>query len=267
MKIFEQRQENGSRKLMGTTTNDVASAVEVDLKTADGTTSKFDFTKQYHYVAPGSFAVNGTETALGMYIGDTRVVPPANIDFEEEITMTSIEVTPPTKVVYTEGDTLDLTGMVVTGNLSNGKTIAITEGYSATPADGSTLTTSNNKVVIMYYELTDEFTITVEAAAPTITPTAIEVTTKPTKLSYTEGEALDLTGMVVTLTGTDGTQEITETLGVDEYLTTPVNGAILTTDPTGEIEVVVSAYDLEDSFTITVATGEPELDPELNPGD
>lgn len=175
MKIFEQRQENGSRKLMGTTTNDVANAVEVDLKTADGTTSKFDFTKQYHYVAPGSFAVNGTETALGMYIGNTRVVPPANIDFEEEVTMTSIEVT-----------------------------------------------------------------------------------TKPTKLAYTEGEALDLTGMVVTLIGTDGTQEITETLGVDEYLTTPVNGAILTTDPTGEIEVVVSAYDFEDSFTITVTASTEE---------
>ena len=83
MKIFEQRQEDGSRKLMGTLTT-IADATEVVLKTKDGTESTFDFTKQYHYVAPGSFAKNGTTDALGMYIEETRVVPPANIEFEDE---------------------------------------------------------------------------------------------------------------------------------------------------------------------------------------
>lgn len=82
MKIFEQRQQDGSRKLMGTMTT-VDDAVEVTLKTKDGTESTFDFSAQYHYVAPGSFAVNGTDDALGMYIGDVRVVPPLNIDFED----------------------------------------------------------------------------------------------------------------------------------------------------------------------------------------
>ena len=82
MKIFEQRQQDGSRKLMGTMTT-VDDAVEVTLKTKDGTESTFDFSTQYHYVAPGSFAVNGTDDALGMYIGDVRVVPPLNIDFED----------------------------------------------------------------------------------------------------------------------------------------------------------------------------------------
>ena len=38
MKIFEQRQQDGSRKLMGTMTT-VDDAVEVNLKTQDGTTS------------------------------------------------------------------------------------------------------------------------------------------------------------------------------------------------------------------------------------
>lgn len=83
MKVFEQRQQDGSRKLMGTPTNDVETAVEVTLKTKDGTESKFDFDAQYHYVAPGAFALNGTDDALGMYIGDLRVVPPLNIDFED----------------------------------------------------------------------------------------------------------------------------------------------------------------------------------------
>ena len=94
MKVFEQRQDDGSRKLMGTPTNDVATAVEVTLKGSDGSTSTFDFSKQYHYVAPGAFAVTETEESeedseeevvLNMYIGDLRVVPPIlHYDVEDE---------------------------------------------------------------------------------------------------------------------------------------------------------------------------------------
>ena len=192
MKVFEKRQQDGSRKLMGTMTT-VGEATEVTLKTKDGTSSTFDFSKQYHYVAPGSFAVNGTDDALGMYIGEDRVVPPAYIDFEEE----------------SDSEVPD------------------------TPDDHDT-------------------------PESTITLTAIEVTTLPTKTVYNQGEELDLTGMVVTLIGTDGTQEVTETAGVDEYLTDPANGTVINippasfTDGTHELEVVVSAYDLEDRFTVTV---------------
>lgn len=83
MKVFEQRQEDGSRKLMGTPTNSIEDAVEVTLKTKTGTESTFDFEEQYHYVAPGAFAINGTDEALGMYIDDLRVVPPLSVDFED----------------------------------------------------------------------------------------------------------------------------------------------------------------------------------------
>lgn len=88
---------------------------------------------------------------------------------------------------------------------------------------------------------------------PEITMTAIEVTTPPTKTVYTAGEELDLTGMVVTLIGTDGTQEVTDLAAYNEYTTSPAEGAVLTVDIT---EVVVSAYDFEDSFTITVNAAE-----------
>ena len=100
-----------------------------------------------------------------------------------------------------------------------------------------------------------------ETETPLIT--GIEVTTLPTKTSYTDGESLDLTGMVVTGNLSNG-----ETITITEdCTTTPVEGAILTTDPSGEIEVVVSYFELTDRFTITVATGAPELDPDLNAGD
>lgn len=88
---------------------------------------------------------------------------------------------------------------------------------------------------------------------PEITMTAIEVTTPPTKTVYTAGEKLDLTGMVVTLIGTDGTQEVTDLVAYNEYTTSPAEGTVLTVDIT---EVVVSAYDFEDSFTITVNAAE-----------
>lgn len=208
MKVFEQKQQDGSRKLMGTSTNNIEDAVEVTLKTKDGTESTFDFSEQYHYVAPGSFAVNGTEDALGMYIDDLRIVPPITVDFED----TSEE--------------------------------SESEESESEESDSEE-----------------------SESEPQIEITGIEVTTKPTKLAYTEGEALDLTGMVVTIFGTVNGEAATEIAAYNEYVTTPVEGAILTTDPTGEIEVVVSAYDFEDSFTITVATGEPELNPELNPGE
>ena len=78
--------------------------------------------------------------------------------------MTSITVTPPTKTVYNVGDTLDLTGMVVTGNLDNGETIIITEDCSVTTnTGGSTLTTSDVNVIVRYFELTDRFAITVNS--------------------------------------------------------------------------------------------------------
>lgn len=171
MKIFEQRQEDGSRKLMGTMTT-VEDAVEVTLKTKDGTESTFDFAGQYHYVAPGSFAVNGTDDALGMYIGDTRVVPPANIDFEDVYTLTKIEITEePTKVVYTAGEKLDLTGLVIKATYTNG-TSEVTEllganEFVSVPENGATLTTDVTEVVVTAVEddsCTDSFTITVNAS-------------------------------------------------------------------------------------------------------
>lgn len=44
--------------------------------------------------------------------------------------LTSIAITPPTKTVYTKGEVLDLTGLVVTGTYSDGSTKAETVGVS-----------------------------------------------------------------------------------------------------------------------------------------
>lgn len=73
---------------------------------------------------------------------------------------------------------------------------------------------------------------------------SIEITTPPTKTEYTVGEALDLTGMVVTATYTDGTDgEITD------YTTDPAAGTILTVEDTW-FDVICGEY--SDSCSITV---------------
>lgn len=252
MLVYEKKVD-GERHLFGTVDNTAPGESDVQLtyKDTDGTTIEPELSDIYLNDGHGGIIRKSDGEAINVFIGETQIIG-GNIPTPQ---MVSITVTPPTKTSYVEGEALDLAGMVVTGNLSNGETIAITEDYSASPAAGTTLVTSNNKVVVTYFELTDEFTITVEAAR---TATGIEITTMPTKTEYTEGENLDLTGLVVSLVYDNEDKEVIEE---DSYLTTPVNGAVLTSDPSGKQTVAVSAYDFEASFDVTVnasQNSEPE---------
>ena len=174
--LFEQWQQDGSRKLMGTDTT-VEEAVEATVKNKSGEESEFDFNGQYVHMGPGAFAVRGTEDALGIYINEDRVVPPAYVEFEEEesestYTLTKIEITEePTKVVYTAGEALDLTGLVIKATYTDGTSevselLGVNE-FVSVPENGDTLTTDVNEVVVKATEdnsCTDSFTITVNAA-------------------------------------------------------------------------------------------------------
>ena len=239
MLVYEKKVD-GTRHLFGKVEGTIPAADDTQLtyKDTDGTTITPELSDTYLNDGHGGIIRKSDGEAINVFIGETQIIggdiPPAQ--------MVSITVTPPTKTSYVEGNTLDLTGMVVTGHLSNEETIDITKDCSASPAAGATLTTSNTKVTVSYFELTDEFAITVEAA-PAVT--GIEVTAEPTKTVYTAGETLDLTGLVVSLVYDNGDKEVTSV-----YLTTPVSGATLAVEDT---EVVVSALDFEDSFTITVS--------------
>ena len=195
MKVFEQRQQNGSRKLMGTKTNDVTNAVEVALKSADGNVeTTFDFSKQYHYVAPGAMAINGTDTALGMYIDDLRVVPPITTPFEdteesgedsessddedsdspsgeEEITLYALSVDPPTKRNYVSGEPIDLTGMVVKLIYSDDSEEVITTGYTTDPEDGELASTLKGNIIVTHTESGKVVYIPIDVTLATITRT------------------------------------------------------------------------------------------------
>ena len=88
---------------------------------------------------------------------------PNNFDLTSPIVVTSIAITTaPTKTAYSVGDTLDLTGMVVTASLSGGTgaTKVVTD-YTASPANGATLTAEDTKVTVTYEGKTAEQAITI----------------------------------------------------------------------------------------------------------
>jgi len=82
-------------------------------------------------------------------------------------TLVSIAVTtPPTKIVYTIGDTLDLSGLVVTATYSDGSTVAVS--ISAANVRGfDSSSTGSKKITITYEGKTADFTVTVSDGTQT----------------------------------------------------------------------------------------------------
>jgi len=154
-------------------------------------------------------------------------------------TMSSIAVTTnPTTTSYTVNDTFSTSGMVVTATYSDSSTAVVTGWTTSTP---DMTTTGTKTVTVTYNSFSTTFTITVNAA----TLSSIAVTTKPTTLSYNQGDTLNLTGMVVTATYSDST-----TAAVTGYTTNPANGSALSTSGTTTVTVTYSGKTA--SFTVTV---------------
>jgi hypothetical protein len=124
------------------------------------------------------------------------------------ITITS----PPTKTVYALGEALSISGLVVTGTYADGTTKAETvslsdiSGYNADATGTQTLT-------VTVGEKTATFTVTVNAPESDAVLQSIAVTSQPTKTVYALGDALDLDGLAVTGTYSDGTTK-TETVSL-----------------------------------------------------
>lgn len=268
----------------------------------------------------------------------------------DKVTVKSIEIlTEPDRVIYTEGDTLDLTGLTVTLNKSNGTTedVALAnfaaKGITTSPANGAVLSPSVRAVTITVKDKSVNLPITVNARSEvTVTNvscetraanvnwyrfivngtyselqiktadgiplgpvtsrtdfetagyyqgmaspddiiviyvddieryrgipevyspggaviTGIAIKTAPEKVTYTEGDPLDLTGLVVTQSKSDGTDEDTALadFAANGITTSPVNGAILTT---ADSAVVIAVNGKTASLAISV---EPEIPSEV----
>jgi hypothetical protein len=152
--------------------------------------------------------------------------------------LTGIAVTtPPAKTAYNKGEALDLTGLVVTGGYSDGSTAIL----AVTPADVSGYDaniTGEQTLTVTLQDKTATFTVTVNEL------TGIAVTTPPAKTAYNKGEALDLTGLVVIGTYSDGSSKV-ETVTLAD-----VSG--YKTNTTGQQTLTVTINGKTTTFTVTV---------------
>ena len=163
---------------------------------------------------PAKFSVSPAVVALGTTsVRITYSEDGYSAYYDQSVTVTnyieSIAVTtPPTKLTYRSGDSVDMTGCVVTGTRSSGATETVT-GWTFSPATTDELGTQ--LVTISYVSdsgqtLTTTQEITVLDDANPLE--SIAITTPPTKMAYTSGESLDPTGMVVTATYADTTTAV-----------------------------------------------------------
>ena len=143
--------------------------------------------------------------------------------------------TQPTKLNYVEEQNLALAGLEVTLTYNDGLTKEVafadfgTDGISASPADGTVLALAdNNKPVMVTCNSKTANTNNLVVAAKAVS--SITINSQPTKLSYIEGQNLDLTGLVVTLNYNDSTSENVATADFFSkgISANPASGAALT---------------------------------------
>ena len=145
------------------------------------------------------------------------------------------------KKAFKYGETLDLTGLVVTAFYNDNSSEVVTD-YTVSPANGSVLDTVGNILVNITYG--GQYTNYMISVAKEFT--TIDINTDNVKKEYKQGETLDLTGLVVTAHYNDGTTE-----DVTDYTTNPLNGATL--DTVGTKTIAVTFGDKTKTFDVTVS--------------
>ena len=162
-------------------------------------------------------------------------------DFPTKVVSSIAVKTMPSKVVYTAGQKLDTSGLVLKVTYNDGSFADITSGFSAS-ADLSSAGTKT--VTVAYSGKSTTYKVTVNPVAPAEkTAVSIEVAKLPNKTEYNYRDAVDITGLVIKVNYSDGTsKEITSGFITD---------APSQLKPVGERVITVTYGDLKTSFTVT----------------
>ena len=147
-----------------------------------------------------------------------------------DITVTAL----PDKTEYIEGNNFSTIGMEGIAYYNDDSSELITDWISPT----TPLILGQTEIVVSYKGKTA--TVNINTVAKSLSE--IKVTTKPTKLTYLEGDAvLDITDMIVTAYYNNGTSAIIAPDSVTGYTSTP-----------GDKTIVVTYQGKSDTFTVTV---------------
>ena len=122
-------------------------------------------------------------------------------------TVTGIRVTPPDKTEYVQDtEELDLTGMKVYAVYDSGMQVAVT-GYEVFPDTMNTLGEKSVRVTYTPKDSTKTFTDSFRVTVVRYPVTRLTLISQPSRTMYLEHELLDLRGMTVKLTYSDGRPE------------------------------------------------------------
>ena len=156
----------------------------------------------------------GTGTVVISYGGFTETF---DIVVNDRVVKTWDILTEPDKIIYLEGDSLDLTGAQI-------KVIFVSDDdyYEVIPITADMVSgyesTSGQKIItVKFNDTTQTFIVKVNAKSLI----SISVTTMPAKITYLEGESLNTTDMVVTAYYNNGTNEVVTPDSVTGYTSTP----------------------------------------------
>lgn len=160
-------------------------------------------------------------------------------------TLSKISIkTMPQKLTYTVGQKLDTTGLILKLDYSDGTTAEISNGFTAS-ADLSTA--GKKTVTVAYGGKTASYTVTVNPKADAAVKTAVSIAVAklPNKTEYIYKEAVDITGLVIRVNYSDGSNE-------------EITSGFITDAPSqiknvGESVVNVTYGDLKTSFTVTAS--------------
>lgn len=220
--------------------------------------------------------LNGTriEISVEELKAETNELIVMDKDFDPN-NITKIKVrTQATKMKYTEGENLNLAGIVVTlvDNLDNEKDVTLDKfaenGITTSPENGYLLKLSDNtKPIKIIKDDLSVFTDQIEVIEDTFNPekvTKIEVKEDPVNLTYNEGENLALAGLVVTLTDNNGKTIDIEfaDFGTYKIIATPQNGTELKAADHNGKPIIITKGELEPAKTSVLTVKAKEFDKE-----
>lgn len=127
----------------------------------------------------------------------------------------------PTKLEYQMGDSLDITGMVVSAIYTDNSKEILPDGYSVSGFDNAT--PGQKTITVTYHTFEATFPVKVYGATK-----SIRISHYPTKTYYKPGEKLDTTGLVVMIVDSQGEERETTNYSVSKLDTTNLGEQTIT---------------------------------------
>ena len=211
-------------------------AHRVNIKLSGNSTKDYD-TDITNVSVSCSTSEYADSTGGGPLAADTGVTIRAHVKTLESIAIT----TPASKLIYAVGDALDISGLEVTGTYSDGSTKIVNLTTADISGFDSSAPATDQVLTITVDGKTTTFTVSIlDNSTGEATLESIAIMTPASKLIYTVGDSLDISGLVVIGTYSNGNNKIETVTGgaisgfdssgpaVNQVLTVKVGGKTTT---------------------------------------